>query len=170
MSGPTISCGLDLGNIGSKNIEEVLGASVPDSVKEILEKANGVNGEGSIPWIRRNQVHLGEKTARRICNALKKHIWNLLVSKYENLNSAPPQVKTAMLDIAFQAGVGSSRMDGFGKAIEAKNWRLLGQMIRVSYSDFEGGKYHSIHRRRVDHGMQIEFIYNPPKNVAIDYD
>ena len=170
ISGPTIACGLDLGNAGANNVSKVLKSSVSDEQYELLMKAVKIRGEDSRDWIRRNQVHLGERTAKRICNSLKKHIWRLLTAKYQNLETAPAPVKTAVLDIAFQAGVGSIRMNGFGSAIEAKNWMQLAYLISNSYSDFEGGKYHSIYRRRVDHAKQIEFMYNPPKNVAIDYD
>ncbi len=169
-SGPTISCGLDLGNAGLKTVKAVLEYSVPDSIYNILIQATKVRGENSPSWIRRNQVHLGAKTATKICNRLKVYIWRLLTSKYPNLHDAPGPVKTAMLDIAFQAGVGSKRMDGFGRVIARKDWNTLGQMIEVSYSDFEGGKYHSIHRRRENHGKQIQFLYNPPEKYVIDYD
>lgn len=169
-SGPTISCGLDLGNAGLKTVTAVLEYSVPDSIYNILIQATKVRGENSPSWIRRNQVHLGAKTATKICNRLKVYIWRLLTSKYPNLHDAPGPVKTAMLDIAFQAGVGSKRMDGFGMVIARKDWNTLGQMIEVSYSDFEGGKYHSIHRRRENHGKQIQFLYNPPEKYLIDYD
>lgn len=169
-SGPTISCGLDLGNAGITTVSEVLKYLVPDSTYNVLIKATKIRGEESKYWIRKNQVHLGHKTAVKICNQLKMFIWRGLTQKYPNLNDAPSTVKTAMLDIAFQAGIGSKRMGGFGKVIARKDWNTLGQMIEVSYSDFDGGKYHSIHRRRVDHGIRIQYTMNPPKNITIDYD
>ena len=169
-SGPTISCGLDLGNAGFKTVSEVLKYNVSDSIYDILIKATSIRGENSPGWIRKNQVKLGRKTAVKICNKLKMVIWRQLTNKYPNVESAPSQVKTAMLDIAFQAGVGSKRMSGFGAVIARKDWNSLGILIENSYNDFEGGKYHSIHRRRVAHGKQIQFIYNPPTNVVIDYD
>lgn len=169
-SGPTISCGLDLGNAGFKTVSEVLKYNVSDSIYEILIKATSIRGENSAGWIRNNQVKLGRKTAVKICNKLKMVIWRQLTNKYPNVENAPSPVKTAMLDIAFQAGVGSKRMSGFGAVIARKDWNSLGVMIENSYSDFEGGKYHSIHRRRVDHGKRIQFIDNPPANVVIDYD
>lgn len=169
-SGPTISCGLDLGNAGYKTVVEILKYNVSDSIYQILIKATSIRGSGSQEWIRRNQVHIGDKVAGQICNTLKVYIWRQLTFKYPNLENAPAQVKTAMLDITFQAGIGSKRMSGFGKVISEKNWRKLGRMIEISYSDFAGGRYHSIHQRRVDHGKQIQFIYDPPKNVTIDYD
>lgn len=169
-SGPTISCGLDLGNAGYKTVSEVLKYNVSDSIYDILIKATSIRGENSPGWIRKNQVKLGRKTAVKICNKLKMVTWRQLTNKYPNVESAPSQVKTAMLDIAFQAGVGSKRMSGFGAVIARKDWNSLGILIENSYNDFEGGKYHSIHRRRVAHGKQIQFIYNPPTNVVIDYD
>lgn len=170
ISGPTISCGFDLGNAGYKTVSEVLLNSVTPEEYAVLVKAVNVRGDASESWIRKNQIHLGDKTAKRICNNLKVYIWRLLTTKYPNLPEAPGEVKSAVLDIAFQCGVGSNRMNGFGEAISKKNWRLVGRLVSNSYIDFEGGKYSSIHRRRVDQGMQIEFLYNPPKNVQIDYD
>lgn len=169
-SGPTIACGLDLGNAGYKTVSEVLKYNVPDSIYNILIKATSIRGANSSSWIRNNQVKLGRKTAVKICNKLKIVIWRQLTQKYPNIENAPSPVKTAMLDIAFQAGVGSKRMNGFGAVISRKDWNTLGILIENSYNDFQGGKYHSIHLRRVDHGKRIQFIDNPPVNVVIDYD
>lgn len=169
-SGPTISCGLDLGNAGYKTVSEVLKYNVSDSMYNILIKATSVRGENTPAWIKNNQVKLGRKTAVKICNKLKMVIWRQLTQKYPNVENAPSPVKTAMLDIAFQAGVGSKRMDGFGAVIARKDWNSLGILIENSYNDFAGGKYHSIHLRRVAHGKRIQFIDNPPTNVTIDYD
>lgn len=169
-SGPTIACGLDLGNAGYKTVSEVLKYNVPDSIYSILIKATSIRGANSSSWIRNNQVKLGRKTAVKICNKLKIVIWRQLTQKYPNIENAPSPVKTAMLDIAFQAGVGSKRMNGFGSVISRKDWNTLGILIENSYNDFQGGKYHSIHLRRVDHGKRIQFIDNPPVNVVIDYD
>lgn len=169
-SGPTISCGLDLGNAGMKTVSAVLKHNVPDSIYDILIKATKIRGDASQDWIRRNQVHIGQHNANILCNKVKKIIWQYVTSRYPNIENAPPEAKTAMLDIAFQAGVGSKRMDGFSKVIENSDWRGLGVLIENSYNDFAGGRYHSIYKRRVAHGKSIQFVYDPPKNAPIDYD
>jgi len=169
-SGPTISCGLDLGNAGMKTVDAVLKDNVSDSIYNILIKATKIKGEASQDWIRRNQVHIGQHDANILCNKIKKIIWQYVTSKYPNMENAPPEAKTAMLDIAFQAGIGSKRMDGFAKVIENSDWRMLGVLIENSYNDFSGGRYHSIYKRRVMHGKSIQFLYDPPKNIQIDYD
>lgn len=155
-SGPTISCGLDLGNAGYRTVSAALRYNVPDSIYDILIKATSVRGPSSVDWIKRNQVNIGRKNAVLICNGLKVFIWGLLTQKYPNLEEAPSSVKSAMLDIGFHAGVGSKRMEGFDVLIANSDWNSLATRIMESYSDFNGGKYHSIYKRRVDHGMRIK--------------
>lgn len=169
-SGPTIACGLDLGNAGFNAVSEVLRCSVSDSIYNVLIKATSIRGEASREWIRNNQVKLGRKTAMRICNKIKMVVWRQVRQKYPNIENAPEPVKSAILDIAFHAGVGSKRMAGFGKVISQRNWNTLGVMIANSYSDFEGGKFNSIHQRRVDHGKRVQYIDHTPQRVAEYYD
>ena len=51
-SGPTISCGLDLGNAGYKTVSEVLKYNVSDSIYNILIKATSIRGENTPAWIK----------------------------------------------------------------------------------------------------------------------
>jgi hypothetical protein len=168
-SGPTISCGLDLGNIGSYNASKVLRGVVSDSIYDILMDGTSVRGEASKYWIKKHQVHIGRHDAILICNRVKMLFWNALNSRYPNIVNAPGVVKSAMLDIAFQAGVGSKRMDGLGYPISVGDWNSVGVIIENSYNDFQDGDYNAIYLRKVSHGKRIQYMVHPP-NHLIDPD
>lgn len=169
-SGPTIACGLDLGNIGSKNADQILEGVVSDSIKAILMKGTTKRGKASIEWIRRNQVHLGKHTSIMLCNSVKRYVWKLTVGAYPKIQNAPPSVKEAVLSAAFCTGVGSKRLKPIAKAIESENWNLVANTIEVMHLDFKGGKWNSIHNRRVNEAIAIRVELNPPKQYEIDYD
>jgi hypothetical protein len=168
-SGPTISCGLDIGNAGSTTVREVLSGVLSDSLIEHLMQGVTVRGTNSTNWIKAHQVHLGQHNAILICNRVKQFYWRMVRNKYPNLEDAPDEVKSAMLDLVIQTGTVSKRLNGFGPAIEKKNWLLVGKLVANSCSDFSGGRYNSIHRRRVNHGELIRLEITRPK-VEISYD
>lgn len=168
-SGPTISCGLDIGNAGSITVREVLSGVLADSMVEYLMQGVTVRGVNSPNWIKTHQVHLGQHSAILICNKVKQFYWRMVRNKYPNLEDAPDAVKSAMLDLVIQTGTTSKRLNGLDPAIEKRNWLLVGRLVANSCSDFSGGRYNSIHRRRVNHGELIRLELTQPK-AEISYD
>ena len=168
-SGPTISCGLDIGNAGSKTVSAVFEGILPDSTIAKLMPAVYVRGERSKSWITSNQVHIGKHVSVLLCNRIKKIYWRAMLEKYPNLVNAPPEVKTAVLDLGIQVGNTSKRLNGLSKAIADSNWHQVATVISNSCSDFRGGRYHSIHLRRVSQGTAIKLGLAKPR-VEIDYD
>lgn len=168
-SGPTISCGLDIGNVGSRNLDTILMDVVSDSIKQILMSGVMIRGVESNAWIAKHQVHIGQHTANMICNRVKKVFWLHIRRKFPNLENAPDAVKSAMLSFCIQTGTYSNRLRGFSKVIEDSNWNGLANLMASSYSDWNGGKYHALYLRRIREAKLIQLELAQPK-LEYSYD
>lgn len=169
-SGPTISCGLDIGNASSQVVRNVTKWILNDDDRYEILDGTTIRGAESVNWIRHHQIHIGKHTAARLCSQVKRYYWKALVTKYPNMENAPDEVKAAMLDLTFQAGIDSKRLDGFKSAINKNHWKEVGVLVSNSYNDLQGGRFNSVYHRRVSHGIQIQYKYDPPKNIQRDYD
>jgi len=168
-SGPTISCGLDIGNVGSRNLDTILMDVVSDSIKQILMSGVSISGPETIKWIQNNQIHLGQHIANMICNRVKRVFWLHIRRKFPNLENAPDAVKSAMLSFCIQTGTYSKRLRGFDKAIEDSNWNGLANLMAASYTDWNGGKYHALYLRRIKEAKIIQLELTKP-DLEISYD
>jgi len=143
-SGPTISCGLDLGNIGENNAEEVLKGKISEKDFKTLMKATSIRGSSSQEFIRKHQVKISKHSAILVCNGLKSYVWRLATRTYPNAKNAPTVVQEAILDVCIASGVGSSRLSEMGSEISSGNWLGVGQAISRCHADLLGGPFERI--------------------------
>lgn len=143
-SGPTISCGLDLGNIGENNAEQILRGKVSEKDFETLMEATEIRGSTSQEFIRKNPVKISKHSAILICNGLKSYVWRLATGTYPNAKNAPTVVQEGILSACVAAGVGSQRLSEMGSEIASGNWLGVGQAISRCHEDLIGGPFERI--------------------------
>jgi hypothetical protein len=168
-SGPTISCGLDLGNIGENNAEEVLKGKVSENDFKTLMKATSIRGSASQEFIRKHQVKISQHSAILICNGLKFYVWRLATHAYPNAKNAPTVVQEAILTACIASGVGSSRLSEMSSEISAGNWLGVGQAISRCHADLVGGPYERIWKNDQELSENIRLTLTHASG-PIDYD
>lgn len=170
-SGPTISCGLDLGNIGRENVKKAIHGLVSEKDFNILMSATYFKGPEADAWVKRHKnFRIGKHAAIMICNRVKKIVWNHAVNMYPNIINAPACVKKAVLMQCVLSGAGSDRLQPIGVAIANSDWMGVADLIATIRSDMIGGPYERIWRDDQRTANIIRLTLNPPKNRKIDYD
>ena len=169
-SGPTISCGLDLGNIGRNNASDILKGAVSDDDYRLLMRATSVKGPESEQWVKNHKIRIGKHAAVMICNRLKKRVWDHTVDAYPNIINAPTCVQKAVLSQSVLSGAGSDRLAPIGVTISKGDWIGVADIIATIRSDMIGGPYERIWRDDQKMAAIIRLSLNPPKNRKIDYD
>ena len=168
-SGPTISCGLDLGNIGENNAEEVLKGKVSEKDFETLMKATEIRGSTSQEFIRKNPVKISKHSAILICNGLKSFVWRLATRTYPNAKNAPIVVQEGILSACVASGVGSQRLSEMGSEIASENWLGVAEAISRCHSDFIGGPFERIWKHDQELAENIRLTLSGAKG-KVDYD
>lgn len=118
ISGPTIGTGLDIGNMGVKNINLIFKGIVSDSILKILLSAHRVVGVRANAWISSNNIRLNEAQVRRLANRLIKHYWSPIPRNYPCADTMKPSAKLGILSYAIHVG----RLDKISKYLKTCNY------------------------------------------------
>lgn len=170
-SGPTISCGLDLGNIGRKNAEHVLQGIVSEKDFNVLISATYFKGfEAEIFVKNHKKFKITKHQSILICNRVKQKVWQHALAAYPNIENAPNVVKKAVLSQCILSGAGSERLKPVAVQIENGNWYGVADAIAIIRADMVGGPFERIWKEDQKTAMIIKLTLNPPKNRKKDYD
>lgn len=104
ISGPTIGTGLDIGNMGIKNINAIFSGIVSDSILKVLLTAHRRVGDRARLWIAANNIRISEAQARRLANRLLKHYWKPIKESYPCMDTAKSAAKHGVLSYAIHVG------------------------------------------------------------------
>lgn len=128
-SGPTIGCGIDLGNLGEKNIRSVFDGIVDEHTIKILVSAASVRGAKSEAWIRKHQVRLTQQQVDVSRDRVVNTMWKLITRRIPELIDAPGEVKTAVLSCAMNRGPNNPAMGRFASLIRSRKYRELANVF-----------------------------------------
>lgn len=170
-SGPTIACGLDLGNIGRDNARAILKGVVSTKDFDILMSATYFKGAEAEAFVNMHKkLKIGRHASVLLCNRLKRRVWDHAINAYPNIVNAPTSVQKAVLSQCVLSGAGSDRLRPIGVAISMGNWMDVADLIATIRVDMIGGPNERIWRDDQKMATIIRLSLNPPKNRRIDYD
>lgn len=170
-SGPTIACGLDLGNIGRENARAILKGVVSKKDFDILMSATYFKGAEAEAFVNKHKkLKIGKHASILLCNRVKRRVWDHAINAYPNIVNAPTSVQKAILAQCVLSGAGSDRLEPIGEAISSGNWMAVADLIAIIRSDMVGGANERIWRDDQKMANIIRLSLNPPKNRRIDYD
>ena len=136
-SGPTIGCGIDLGNIGRRNIKRLFENLVEDSILQIMLEGSRVRGSESVRWIRRNSVKLSKTQVSLSRDRMLSLMWKETVRRFPSIKEAPGEVKTAILSLALNRGPNNPALKTLRSNIENENWSALATQVAAMQQDHE---------------------------------
>lgn len=170
-SGPTISCGLDLGNIGRSNAEHVLQGVVDEKTFDVLMSATYFKGVEAEKFVKNHKkFKITKHQSIIICNRVKQKVWHHAIAAYPNISNAPDVVKKAVLIQCILSGAGSDRLKPLEGLIQNGNWCGVADAIATMRVDMVGGPFERIWKDDQKMAAIIRLTLNPPKNRKIDYD
>lgn len=170
-SGPTISCGLDLGNIGRENARTILKGVVSKKDFDILMSATYFKGAEAEAFVNKHKkLRIGRHASVLLCNRVKRRVWQHAINAYPNIVNAPTSVQKAILAQCVLSGAGSERLRPIGVAISTGNWMGVADLIATIRSDMIGGPFERIWRDDQKMANIIKLSLNLPKNLRKDYD
>jgi hypothetical protein len=170
-SGPTIACGLDLGNIGRENARAILKGIISNKDFDILMSATYFKGAEAEAFVNKhNKLRIGRHASVLLCNRVKRRVWQHAIDAYPNIVNAPPSVQQAVLAQCVLSGAGSDRLRPIGTAISYGDWMAVADLIAIIRADMIGGPNERIWRDDQKMANVIRFSLNPPKNARKDYD
>jgi hypothetical protein len=142
ISGPTISCGIDLGAIGSKNITRVFTGLVPDSTLPVLVSASTKRGPVARTWVKRNQLHLDSFAVNQAFHRARALMW--LGVGGEQLDSLPDPVRVALLSYVYHTG----HLPATSRKLRSMSPRAIASLLRSRGTIYVGSNVKSFRRRR----------------------
>lgn len=170
-SGPTIACGLDLGNIGRENARAILEGVVSKKDFDILMSATYFKGAEAEAFVNKHKkLKIGRHASVLLCNRVKKRVWDHATNAYPNIVNAPTSVQKAVLIQCVLSGAGSDRLQPIGEAISMGNWMGVADLIATIRADMVGGPFERIWKDDQKMANIIRLSLNPPKNRRIEYD
>lgn len=129
-SGPTIGCGIDLGNIGKSSIRKIFSNVVGRDTLNLLLRAANIHGSQAEAFTRKN--HKLRLTKAQISAANKNMLvlmWKTLVIKFPGIDSAPATVKTAVFSVALHRGMYNQHIQCLKTPIAHRDWARVASMI-----------------------------------------
>lgn len=170
-SGPTIACGLDLGNIGRENARAILKGVVSKKDFDILMSATYFKGAEAEAFVKKHKkLRIGRHASVLLCNRVKRRVWEHAMDAYPNIVNAPPSVQQAVLAQCVLSGAGSARLQPIGTAISYGDWMAVADLIAIIRVDMIGGPFERIWRDDQKMANIVRLSLNPPKNARKDYD
>lgn len=150
-SGPTISCGIDLGHIGRRAIDTIFTGLVSDSVLQILRSASGVRGKNAQAW-RAKHATLRIPRAASVL-AFRRSAAFLWSSVYKGqLSAKHPVTKSALLSFAYHTGRSPTAL----RKLKHMSAHQVAELLRRRGSTYSGGNSHAYKRRRYKEARSID--------------
>lgn len=149
-SGPTISCGIDLGNIGRANIKLIFSGLVPDSVLVTLLTASGKRGAVARQWAdQHSNILLAPGVSDYAFRRAVALIWSRV---YQNrLVRSPPEVQSALLSYAYHTGRAPQSLS----KLESMSPRAVAGLLLARGDSYTGSNRRSFCRRRASEAKMI---------------
>lgn len=161
-SGPTIGCGIDLGNIGKSSIRTIFtGVVGPDTVALLLRAAD-VRGVQSLAFVRR--YHNLRLTPEQLDEANRRMfaiMWDAVVERFPGIESAPVTVQTSVLSVAAHRGVFNKRIQHLKPLIASRKWNAVAQAIAAMPAPDGMSGVAKRRKREAQLITQKEFAYDP---------
>lgn len=111
-SGPTIGCGIDLGNIGHDNIDTVFHDLVPRSKIRLMQKACGIRGTAARTWVASHHVVISRDVAQRAFYRTCVLFWKYALIDYPGLEKFDNNTQGVVLSLVFNYGPHARQLDG----------------------------------------------------------
>lgn len=134
-SGPTIGCGIDLGNLGERNIKSVFEGIVDERTVDVLVSAASVRGAKSKAWIRKHPVRLTRQQVDISRDRVVNTMWKLVTQKMPELADAPGEVKTAVLSCAMNRGPNNPVLSRMAPLVRSRKYRELANVFSAMRND-----------------------------------
>jgi hypothetical protein len=134
-SGPTIGCGIDLANIGIVNVKKIFSGVVEGNTYRTLLEATKVRGGKAESWSSRHQVRLTEHQVHVTKNRMLRIMWLYVESQFPGIDSAPGEIKTAVLSCAMNRGPYNKAILRLRPLVANKRYRELANVIQNMSND-----------------------------------
>lgn len=136
-SGPTIGCGIDLGNIGRRNIQRAFKDVVSEKTLEVLMKASGIRGKNARSWVARTKVRLTKEQVQSSSRRVMKILWEATSSRFPGIKKAPWQIQTAVFSCAMNRGPYNSELNALVLPIKLGDYEAVVRIIGSMQIDHE---------------------------------
>lgn len=137
-SGPTIGCGIDLGNIGRNNTRKIFTNVVDSATLEKMLSASSVRGVASKAWIRdNNTVRLSNEQVLASRDRMLGLMWRETERKFPGISDAPGEVKTAVLSVILNRGPYNKTLAKLGQPIRIRDYIEVSRLIASMSDDHE---------------------------------
>lgn len=153
-SGPTISCGIDLGHIGLRAIDTIFTGLVSDSVLQVLRSASGVRGKAAQAWRAKHKALRIPPAASAL--AFRRSAALLWSSVYRGqMSAAHPVTKASLLSFAYHTG----RSPAPVRKLKHMSSHQVANLLRRRGSTYSGGSAHTYKRRRDMEARAIDLAH-----------
>lgn len=149
-SRPTISCGIDLGAIGTKNVKLIFTGIVSDSILNTLLTASRFKRPPNRSWVDANQVRLPAGASDRAFRRAMALIWSN--TTHGALDSLPDHLRTAVLSYAYHTG----HLPASCGKLKAMSSAEIASLLQHKGSIYVGSNSKAIRRRRSQEAKYIE--------------
>lgn len=103
-SGPTLGAGLDLGNMGARNIVTMFDGVVSDSLLAVLKTADGKTGRRAQQWIDKHKVTITKYQANTaFCRALNVY-WRETKRRFPGVLDLDREMRGLVLSLCYGFG------------------------------------------------------------------
>ena len=149
-SRPTISCGIDLGAIGTKNVKLIFAGIVPDSVFATLVTASKFKRPPPKSWLSLNQVRLPAGASDKAFRRAMALIW--VNTTRGALDGMPDHLRTAVLSYAYHTG----HLPAPCGKLKLMSSSEIASLLHHKGSIYVGSNSKAIRRRRSQEAKYIE--------------
>lgn len=103
-SGPTIGAGLDLGNMGRRNIDRFFSGVVSDSLLCILITADGKTATQAQEWIRKHPVSITHAQANQSLSRALNWYWRETKRRFPKIVQSDREMRGLVLSLCYSFG------------------------------------------------------------------
>lgn len=149
-SGPTVSCGIDLGAIGTANAVRIFDGIVSDTELATIVAATRIRGPRSLPWVRKNQIHLRPGASEIAFRRARALMWSGV--RGTELSNLPPAVQSALLSYVYHTG----HLPSNTRKLKSMSPHAIAQLLRGRGAIYVGSNTKAFKRRRSLEAKYIE--------------